>query len=243
MLRIVRLDVDAVSAEERTTRFGVGRLWAWIVLVGLLALSNYGARFIGGTSTTGERDTLYTWSAAIAGLVFYGLFFAFLYAIAAVDTEELFALRRPESWHQAAGLCLTVFFGILLWSFVVSKLPLPQSPSDEQGLTPTEWDPSRAAPYFANFVAIALVAPFVEELTFRATGYRLLLERVGRWASIVFVGVAFGLAHGLVEGLLILVPFGAALAYLRARTDSVLPGMIVHGAFNALALVAVIAGG
>jgi membrane protease YdiL (CAAX protease family) len=226
------------------TRFGTGRLAAWTTLVGLLALANYGARFIGDTSATGgERDTLYHWSPAVSGLVFYGIFFAFLYAIAAIDTDELFAFRRPESWHEAAGLCLAVFFGVLVWSFIVSKLPLPQSPSEEQGLTPTRWDPTRAAPFAANGVVVALVAPLVEELTFRGVGYRLLIERVSRWVTIALVGVAFGVAHGLIEGLLILVPFGAGLAYLRDRTDSVVPGMVVHFAFNALALLAVIATG
>lgn len=227
------------------TRFGTGRLVAWSVLVGLLALSNYGARLFVDTSATGagERDTLYHWSAAVSGLVFYGIFFGFLYWIASVDTTELFAFRRPESWHRAAGLCLAVFFGILLWSFIVSKLPLPQSPSEEQGLTPTRWDPSRAAPFAANCVVIAVVAPLVEELTFRGAGYRLLIERISRWATIALVGVAFGVAHGLIEGLLVLVPFGAALAYIRDRTDSVIPGMIVHFSFNALALIAVIVTG
>src|SRR5919198_589420 len=120
----------AGAAVSALTRFGTGRLVAWSVLVGLLALSNYGARLFVDTSATGagERDTLYHWSSAVSGLVFYGIFFGFLYWIASVDTDELFAFRRPESWHQAAGLCLAVFFGILLWSFIVSKLPLPQSP-------------------------------------------------------------------------------------------------------------------
>jgi membrane protease YdiL (CAAX protease family) len=59
--------------------------------------------------------------------------------------------------------------------------------------------------------------------------------------SIVLVGVAFGLAHGLVEALLVLVPFGIALAWLRDRTASVVPGMLVHGLFNGAALALIVA--
>ena len=81
----------------------------------------------------------------------------------------------------------------------------------------------------------ALIAPVVEELTFRGAGQSLLLF-LGRTPSILAVGVAFGLAHGLVEALLVLVPFGIALAWLRDRTRSILPGMLVHGLFNGLAL-------
>ena len=94
--------------------------------------------------------------------------------------------------------------------------------------------------FAANLVLFAVIAPFVEELTFRGSG-QSLLRFLGRWPSIVLVGVAFGLAHGLVEALLVLVPFGIALAWLRDRTTSVVPGMFVHGLFNAAALVTIVA--
>ena len=87
---------------------------------------------------------------------------------------------------------------------------------------------------------IALLVPFSEEVTFRGLGYKLL-ERFGRPAAILLVGLTFGLAHGLVEALPVLVPFGAALAYVRARTGSIYPGMIVHGVFNGLVLLAAVA--
>jgi len=58
----------------------------------------------------------------------------------------------------------------------------------------------------------------------------------------LLVGLTFGLAHGLLEALLVLVPFGIALAYVRDRTDSVYPGMIVHGLFNGIALAVAVLG-
>ena len=42
--------------------------------------------------------------------------------------------------------------------------------ADEQGLTPEAWDSSRAGAYAANFVAVALFGPIVEELMYRAPG-------------------------------------------------------------------------
>jgi hypothetical protein len=116
---------------------------------------------------------------------------------------------------------------------------LPESPGKEQGLTPTHWEPAHAGAFAANLVLFALVAPLVEELTFRGLG-QSLLRFLGRWPSIALTGISFGLAHGLVEALLVLVPFGIALAWLRDRTRSVYPGMVVHGLFNALALAAAV---
>ena len=111
----------------------------------------------------------------------------------------------------------------------------------EQGLAPTHWEASHAGAFAANLVLFAVIAPFVEELTFRGAG-QSLLHFLGRMPSILLVGLAFGLAHGLVEALLVLVPFGVALAWLRDRTNSVLPGMLVHAFFNATALVLAVLG-
>ncbi len=219
-------------------RYGTGRIAAWSVVVGVLAAVNYAARFGGGNNDTG-RDALYQYSTALVAIAFYGILFVVVYAIAAVDLHELFALRQPRSWWRALGLVVAVIVGIFIVAGLVSLLPLPQSPSNEQGLTPTHWDSRYAAPYALNAIAIAGVAPIVEELTFRGLGYRLLLPD-GRWLAIVVVGVTFGLAHGLVEGLLVLVPFGMALAWLRGKTDSVLPCILTHSIFNGIALLAVI---
>jgi membrane protease YdiL (CAAX protease family) len=56
----------------------------------------------------------------------------------------------------------------------------------------------------------------------------------------VLVGIAFGLAHGLVLTLPVIVVFGCVLAWVRARTGSVFPGMLLHGTFNLIALVAAV---
>jgi membrane protease YdiL (CAAX protease family) len=47
----------------------------------------------------------------------------------------------------------------------------------------------------------------------------------------------FGLWHGLVEALPVLIVFGFGLAYLRSRTNSIFPGMLLHALFNAAALI------
>lgn len=79
----------------------------------------------------------------------------------------------------------------------------------------------------------------IEELTFRGLGYSLL-RPLGALTAILWVGIAFGLAHGLLEGLPILIVFGSGLAWLRERSDSVYPGMAVHATFNAIALIAAV---
>jgi uncharacterized protein len=214
------------------------RLSAWVGLVTVIAAVNYAARFAGTSGSSNARNEVYSYSTFASGLIVYALWLGLVLAIAS-DRWDLLALRRPPSWWRAAGLAVAAVVVIYVLEGIVSALPLPESPGKEQGLTPTHWEPAHAGAFAANLALFAVVAPIVEELTFRGVG-QSLLRFLGRTPSIVLVGVAFGLAHGLVEALIVLVPFGIALAWLRERTGSVYPGMVVHGLFNGIALAAAV---
>ena len=58
--------------------------------------------------------------------------------------------------------------------------------------------------------------------------------------AIVGTGLLFGLSHGLVIALPIIVVFGCVLGWIREKTRSVFPGMVLHGTFNLIALVAAV---
>ncbi len=231
--------MDADPAEPRPSH---RRLAFWALFIGLIAAINYAARFSGsGSAGRGvTRQEVYSYSTFAGGTILYAVWLGIVLVIAA-GRFDLLALRRPLRWGRALGLGAGVVVGIYAWEGVVAALPLPESPGKEQGLTPTHWEPAHAGAFAANIVLFAVVAPFVEEVTFRGAG-QSLLRFLGRTPSILLVGIAFGLAHGLVEALLVLVPFGVALAWLRARTDSVVPGMIVHGLFNGAALAFAVLG-
>lgn len=231
--------MEAEAAQSRQGR-GNRRLVAWILFVGLIAALNYASRFSGGSGTSrgASREDIYSYSFFVGGTIIYAVWLGIVLLIA-VDRFDLLALRPAGSWKRSLKLGAVVIVGILVWESVASYLPLPQSPGKEQGITNVHWEPAHAGSFAANFVLFAVVAPFVEELTFRGVG-QSLLGFLGRVPSILLIGIAFGLAHGLVEALIVLVPFGMGLAWLRDRTNSVLPGMIVHGLFNAAALAFIV---
>lgn len=210
------------------------RLGCWVALVAAIATLNYAVRFGGGSGSGSGRDAVYSYSTFANGMIVYAFWLGLVLAIA-IDRWDLLALGAPRSWRRAAGLAISAVLAIYALEALVSTIPLPQSPSHEQGLTPTHWEAAHAGAFAANVVLFAVAAPVVEELTFRGVG-QSLLSFLGRWPSMILVGVAFGAAHGLVEGLLVLVPFGIALAWLRDRTKSVVPGMVVHALFNGAAL-------
>lgn len=211
-------------------------LAAWTTFVVAFATLSYSLRFTEGKP---PDDFLYRWSTFAGGLIQFALIGLIIYGIAGLgNRRELLALRRPTSWRRAIGIGIGVAVLMLILSSTLGRL---LEPGEEQGVTPDVWRPDHAAAYVANGFVICVVAPFVEELAFRGLGYSLL-ARFGRWIAIVLVGLLFGVAHGLVEALPFLAALGAGLAYLRSRVDSVLPGMLVHGLFNATALIVAVSG-
>ncbi len=207
------------------------RIVAWLALVGGLAAIGYGARAASGKP---DEDALYQYDVAFSGIVVYLILFAIVYWIGTgLPRRDFFALHRPESWPRALAWALGGYVAIFIGAGLLLVL---LDAGDEQGLTPKEWEPSRAGAYAANFVAVALVGPIVEELTYRGAGMSLFL----RWGPLVAIAVTalgFGLGHGLLLALPALVFFGVVTALLRLRTQSIYPCMLVHCAFNATSLV------
>jgi len=210
-----------------------GRLAFWLLLVAVLATAAYAQR---ATEGRPERDLLYRYGTAIASAVGYAVMLG-LTLLIALHRTELLALRRPRSWGRSLGQAIGLLFVVLVGGNILDHY---LHAGREQGYTPPGWEPDKAKQYAANFVVVAIVAPFVEELLFRGVGYSLL-EPLGRFPAIAAVGVTFAAVHGLLAGFVILALFGAVLAWLRSRTDSVIPGMLVHGSYNAVALILAVA--
>jgi membrane protease YdiL (CAAX protease family) len=211
-----------------------GRLSLWVTVIAVFSTLAYVGRF---TSDGGPDEPLYRWSSAAAGAIQFAIFLLLVLLIArGRPLREYLALRRPSSWGRAAAIAGGLV--VLVWLLGVLMQPFAD-PGEEQNLIPDGWDPARAEPFAANFVVVAFLAPVVEELLFRGLGYTLL-EGFGRWTAIAVTAVGFALAHGLVEGFPLLVLFGAGLAYMRSRVGSILPGILVHMAFNAVVLLAAV---
>lgn len=206
------------------------RLIGWCLFVGFFATLNYASLFSGDRP---PEDVAYRWESSIFGLIVYGVFFGVAILLTlGIDRRQFLALRRPSSWPRAAGISALVIVAVLAVGAAVAPFG---NPEQEQGLIPQRFDPDRIAQLAAFAFVVIVAAPIVEELLFRGIGYALL-ERFGRTAAVVLVGIAFGLMHGLVEGFPVIAAFGIGLAYLRLRTGSIYPCMLLHASFNAAGL-------
>jgi membrane protease YdiL (CAAX protease family) len=213
--------------EERAS----GALAGWVAFIVVFASLQYAGRL---TADDRPEDLAFRWETSIAAFVSSAIVLGIAILLAyRRGLREAFALRPPRSWRTA----LLVSGGIIAAMLVLSTALAPVlDPEEEQGLVPTTWDPDRAAQFAAFALAVTVVAPVVEELMFRGVGYTLL-EPLGKHVAIVGTGLAFGLVHGLFEGFAIIFAFGIGLAYLRSRTDSIYPCVLLHSAFNGTALI------
>ena len=207
-------------------------LVAWFALVVIQALVNVGSVLFVEVS----EDRVYRYSAAATALLQFGVMLAVVLIIARPrGLRETLALRRPVSWKRAAALSGLLTVGMLV--LVVALGPVLDA-GEAQKLAP-KWDPDRLVPFVVNAMLIAFVGPVVEELTFRGLGFTLL-RRYGPGLAIATTGVLFALSHGLLALLPTAAAFGFGLAYLRSRTDSAYPGMLVHVLFNAIGVLAIV---
>jgi uncharacterized protein len=208
------------------------RLVGWWALVGTLSVLAFAAT---ASSSEPVQDALYRYETAVVGLFFYLVILGVIALISSgFDRRVAFALRRPTSWGRAIAISLGLLVVLLA---VAAALEPIFGAGEEQGLDPTGWDPDRAPAFVLNFVVTAIVAPIVEELMFRGIGF-FLLEQFGQLAAIVVTAIAFALTHGIVEGLPVFFIIGAGLAFMRSRTKSIYPPVLMHAGFNGIGVIA-----
>jgi membrane protease YdiL (CAAX protease family) len=220
------------ESQPRGRPTGNARLIAWVGLVAVLA----GLSFAANAFLSAQPDDLdYRYSSALGGIIFYAVILGLVLLIArGLPRKETFALNRPRSWPRTLGLILGTLVATYLQLAVVSSALGPASDVN-QGIA-TFWDSSRATQFALNFAVTAVLAPIVEELTFRGLGFSLL-SKFGAKTALFGTAVLFGLTHGFLIALPLFVTVGLALGWLRMRTGSVYPGMIMHGVLNAVATI------
>ena len=150
----------------------------------------------------------------------------------------LFA-RSRLSLGRTLGEGIGLMFGALVASATYNVVVLKGKESQEdttaiiQGLD---------SPFgiLMGFLAIAVVAPIVEELLFRGYLQTALGRYLKPWMAIAISSIVFGAIHFQPHALPVLALLGAVFGYLYHRTGSLKVNIALHMANNALAFVALV---
>jgi len=87
-----------------------------------------------------------------------------------------------------------------------------------------------------GYVALCLLAPFVEEMVFRGAILRALLAGVkSRWVAIFVSALLFALVHLNPAQMPHAFLIGILLGWMYQRTGSILPGVVLHWMNNTVA--------
>jgi membrane protease YdiL (CAAX protease family) len=206
-----------------------GAILAWAVIATVLIVLG----FLGASTGESDPNVLYDYAFATGSIFIYGILVGITFGVASRLGHPLEAAGLKRFQWRWVGIAI----GLIILILIAGQLlePLLHA-GDKQGLEPDEWRPDRARAFWLNVLVASTVVPFAEELFFRGVGVRVWLP-LGGGAAIVITALAFGLAHGILVALPILVPFALALGWVRWRSDSVWPGVIAHGFYNGSALL------
>ncbi|MFK7767806.1 MAG: ABC transporter permease subunit/CPBP intramembrane protease [Mariniblastus sp.] len=167
-------------------------------------------------------------------------------------TKAGFGLTRPK----AVFICAAVLLGLSLWPLVMS---LTSGWHEAYGFffgkeSQQAWREKLVESTKGQVERIRMVSPYViviafsitpavcEEWFFRGMFQRSLLSKNSAWKAIVFSSLAFGAFHMLgnsviaVDRLIPTTLVGLMLGYLAYKSNSIIPGIILHSIHNAFVI-------
>lgn len=199
--------------------------------------------FPGGLTALTKLNSPPWWSSAL-GLV--GLWIGFGAAIGfsrsgggLTDMARQWTFRTSDVGFVALGVGAQFLVDLIYLPFHVKDLNKPVNHL---------FGGATGAAFVLIAVMTAIGAPIVEEWFFRGVLYRALdiglvekAPRVGGVVAVVLSACLFGLAHGEPAQFAGLALLGVILALVVKRTQRLVPSILTHASFNAVALASLIA--
>lgn len=166
----------------------------------------------------------------ILGAFFVVGFLAAVIAVAPLGRAAIPALGlRPANWKYLVFGPLAT----LALSVAVSQLGIePQGMKQVLDFVPKQ--------LVLSLFLLAVLAPLVEELVFRALIYGWVAGRWGGMAGLIVSSLAFAAAHFEPAHIVLVLPLGLLFGWMRMRTDSLLPSLVAHILNNGFAVLAAV---
>jgi ABC-2 type transport system permease protein/sodium transport system permease protein len=160
--------------------------------------------------------------------------------LARVRWSSGFALRRPATGTIVGAVLL----GVSLWPiahemFLFSKLVgLSALGKEQKAVAETMLAQMRNVPVWLIILSMGLIPAVFEELSFRGFLFSALRTKLGGAGTVAASSVLFGVFHEiLIPGRMLVSTFlGVVLGWVRLRSNSILPGILMHATHNSLLL-------
>ena len=133
---------------------------------------------------------------------------------------------------------MIVIFGVnTFYSYLITVLHLNVQTNDQLLI-----QQSKVAPLstYATLFAAVIIAPFCEEVFFRGFVFPGLRHGMSLVWAIIISSLLFGVAHADPGSFPVLFVIGLALAFLRWRTKSIWPCIMLHILNNGIAALVIV---
>ncbi|MBQ8040700.1 MAG: CPBP family intramembrane metalloprotease [Lachnospiraceae bacterium] len=119
-------------------------------------------------------------------------------------------------------------------SYLMNLIPFPQTWIDSYEASSNELLGNVS---IALWISVVIMAPLVEELTFRGFMYTRLKQGMPKWIAVILTSLVFGIVHGTIIWAIYTFVFSLALIYIFERTKSIWACILFHMAFNLVGAV------
>jgi len=237
----------SVRAEQPPLRIWRGRDLLIFVALGVvwLLLSQFGCLAVYAIlkPIVGWQLTVYDLAqnaifAVVTQLVYYGPLFLYIYILVAVQYRLPFWEGIRWRWPGGRQAGRIFISGVVLAiGLIIVEAWLPQNKS-----FPLEKLFSSPASAYTLAIFSVTVAPFMEEIIFRGVFFAFFERMAGIRFALVVTALLFALIHapeywGAWSGLALILVVGLVCSTARAITGSVVPGVILHVAYNGTLMV------
>lgn len=151
-----------------------------------------------------------------------------------LSTWQLLGFRRFH-WIKALTLIILLFITILFLNVVyqdlINVLHLHLQTNDQVILQRSKLEPLTT---YSTLLASVIIAPFCEEVFFRSFVFMGLWRGMPLVGAMIFSALIFAVAHADPASFLVLFFIGLMLAFVRWRTRSIWPGMLLHALNNGI---------
>lgn len=227
--------------------------WSPLVAVIILVASFFGAALIGellvmavagatGSSLEGSDSTTIQF---LAVFITYGLMTTIIYLFVRNQKISVAALGLVRPRLKDVGIALLAIFPYVLGYAVLLGILQTLFPAlDAEQEQQLGFEPTRSAIGLTlTFISLVLLPPLVEEFVVRGFLFTSFLGRYKFVIAALLTSIVFGAAHlqfGSGEPLLWVAAIDTfilslVLCYMRYKTGSLWPGIVLHGMKNGLA--------
>lgn len=164
--------------------------------------------------------------------------------VAALVIWLVFVIRKKNLFQEiqltkcgTKNVVLTLLIGIsfgFVSDYIIGLIPFPTMLTES---FEASYALTSAGNPIVNFIAVAILAPIVEEVFFRGLIYTRMRKGMSAKAAIILSSLVFGLAHGEIIWILSAFSMGVVLAWVFEKTGSLLPCIIIHAVNNTLSII------